>query len=255
MNRKIIDVAHKFRNHYFPDSLVAFLAGSFIRGEATKYSDLDIVIIYQKLPNAYRESFQFEGFPVEAFVHDNETLNYFFARVDGPSGIPALPQMISEGIEIPGPTQFSRELKALSNAFMDAGPIPWTSEENRVVRYGITDILDDMRDPLSNAELLASASQLYPMLADYYLRSNGFWSAKGKSIPRTLKRESPEMSSMFIEAFDQLFKKGDASIVIDLAEKLLLPDGGLVFAGDKRDAPAEWRKKPLDSQDNKNQNK
>lgn len=39
--------------------------------------------------------------PLEAFVHDPETRNYFFFEVDRPSGIPALPQMVLEGIEIP----------------------------------------------------------------------------------------------------------------------------------------------------------
>ncbi|NJM54129.1 MAG: nucleotidyltransferase domain-containing protein [Blastocatellia bacterium] len=40
-----------------------FLAGSIIRGEGTKYSDLDIVVIFENLPNAYRESFYFQDFP------------------------------------------------------------------------------------------------------------------------------------------------------------------------------------------------
>ncbi len=34
---------------------VIFLAGSVVRGEGTAYSDLDLVVIFDKLPAAYRE--------------------------------------------------------------------------------------------------------------------------------------------------------------------------------------------------------
>jgi hypothetical protein len=46
------------------------------------YSDLDLVVIYKRLPNAYGESFRFDDMPVEALIHD-PTLNYFCG--DGPS--------------------------------------------------------------------------------------------------------------------------------------------------------------------------
>ena len=84
-----------------------FLAGSIVRGESTPFSDLDLVVIFDKLPAAYRESFYFQGFPIEAFVHDPETLNYFLYEIDRPSGIPSLAQMIVEGIEIPKPNDLS----------------------------------------------------------------------------------------------------------------------------------------------------
>ena len=35
----------------YPEADVVFLAGSVVRGEATKTSDLDLVVIYKKLPN------------------------------------------------------------------------------------------------------------------------------------------------------------------------------------------------------------
>lgn len=62
------------------------------------------------LPCAYRESFTFGGYPVEAFVHDPATLEYFFLEVDRPSGVPALAQMVVEGIEIPASSAGVKEL-------------------------------------------------------------------------------------------------------------------------------------------------
>jgi len=38
----------------YPGASVIFLAGSIVRGESTPFSDLDLVVIFDKLPAAYR---------------------------------------------------------------------------------------------------------------------------------------------------------------------------------------------------------
>jgi predicted nucleotidyltransferase len=48
---------------HFADAQVIFLAGSVIRGEGTRSSDLDIVVIHKKLSAAYRRSFMYQGWP------------------------------------------------------------------------------------------------------------------------------------------------------------------------------------------------
>src|SRR5215467_1082767 len=122
MDMRIIDVANAIRAARYRDAAAMFAAGSIVRGEGTTFSDLDLVVVYARLPCAYRESFRFDGYPIEAFVHDPATLEYFFLDVDGPSGVPALPQMIVEGIEIPGPSEMSRQLKRRAVAVIEAGP-------------------------------------------------------------------------------------------------------------------------------------
>ena len=99
-----------------------FLAGSLVREEGTPYSDLDLVVVFKRLPTAYRESFHFQGYPVEAFVHDPETLNYFFTEVDRPSGIPSLMQMVVEGVEVPDTTSPALRLKQLAESVLAMGP-------------------------------------------------------------------------------------------------------------------------------------
>jgi hypothetical protein len=74
------------------------------------------VVVYSSLPCAYRESFIFRKLPVEAFVHNPETLEYFSVEMDRAAGIPALPQMVVEGREIPNSTDLSRMLKARAAA-------------------------------------------------------------------------------------------------------------------------------------------
>src|SRR5215216_7592421 len=93
------EAAQGIRRDRYDGARVLFLAGSVMRGEATPASDLDIVVVYGQLPNAYREAFVYAGWPVETFVHDAETLERFF-EADRRRGLPALMSMVWEGVEV-----------------------------------------------------------------------------------------------------------------------------------------------------------
>ena len=83
MQDELITVTSEIRAERYPRSDVIFLAGSLVRGGGTATSDLDLVVVFERLPSAYRESFQFRQWPVEAFVHDPETLRYFSSESTG----------------------------------------------------------------------------------------------------------------------------------------------------------------------------
>lgn len=212
-----------------------------VRDEATAYSDLDLVVIFESVENAQRRSFVFDGWPVEAFIHDAQTLEYFFREVDRPSGIPSLPNMVNEGIELPENTEFGSRLKCLAAKVLEEGPIPWSQKERENSRYSISDMVEDIREPRSSDELRIVVSSLYAAIADHFLRSQNQWSAKGKSIPRRLHSVDPEFHERFTEAFETAFVKEDVGSIIRLCEGVLEPDGGFLFEGYIRDAPREWR--------------
>ena len=236
----LIKITNEILQTKYPSAEFAFLAGSIVRGEGTAFSDLDIVVIFENLPTAYRESFYFQGFPVETFVHTAETLNYFF-EMDAKSGIPSLQQMVSEGIEIPNSCELSEILKKIANEFLN-NPPKISDEEIRTFQYWITDLIDDIREPRSKSELTATGTRLYEAISDCYLRTNNQWSAKGKTIPRKLQKANLEFYQKFTESFEELFVDGKTERVIKLAENLLKKHGGFMFDGIRLDAPPEWKK-------------
>jgi hypothetical protein len=241
VDESLIAIANAVYRERYSDAQALFLAGSLIRGEGTSTSDLDLVVVFKQLQAAYRESFLFGQRRVEAFVHDPETLRYFFANVDGVSGVPSLQAMVSEGIEIPRPTQLSQSLKELAKQIIAGGPPPWEKSEIDASRYMITNLIDDLREPRSRAEQTACASTLYSAIANHYLRTRGQWSAKDKTIPRQLRRHAASFSENFDAAFEALFRDGDSHKVNALAEEMLAFDGGWLFDGYAVRAPADWR--------------
>jgi len=238
----LIKITKQILDDRYPDADVIFLAGSLLRGEGTPYSDLDLVVIFEQLPHPWRESFNFQGYPVEAFVNDPETLNYFMNEIGRPSGHSSLAHMVSEGVEVPGPTKISLSLKRITADLIAAGPPKLRDEDERKLRYTITNLIDDIRLPRSKEELVASGAELYGALANYYFRANGLWSAVNKSIPRRLGKANPELCSRFREGFDQLFAGGKSDKVIALAEEILKRHGGFLFDGYKHEASPDCRK-------------
>jgi len=222
---------------------VIFLAGSVMRGEASTYSDIDIVVIFPKLESAYRESFFHLEWPVEAFVHDPETLRYFLERIDRQAASATLADMVFEGIETPAPTELSTQLKAMAESYLQRGPLEWTKAEIEDLRYQISELIDDIREPRSRPELMAAGSAIYPILAEFFLRSKGQFVSRGKAILKRLKRVDPGFSRRFADAFELLFQSGRGEKIIELAEELLAPHGGLLFDGYKRQTNPEWRLK------------
>ena len=227
----------------FAEAQVLFLAGSVMRGEGTPHSDLDVVVVYSKLPAAYRESLVHRGWPVELFVHDPETLAYFCAQ-DRERGVPSLPSMLAEGQELPASTPFSRRLKSDAQALLRNGPPAWSPSEIDRARYGLSDLCDDLRQPRGDHQRLATGCRLYPALADFYLRSQLQWSATGKSLPGRLRAVNAALAERFQACFQQLFGAGDSGPVLELCQEILRPFGGFLFEGPALPAPESWRQLP-----------
>jgi len=238
----LIGVTREIHRDRYITANVILLAGSHVRGTATRYSDLDLVVIFDQLPNAYRESFYASGFPVEAFVHDPETLYFFLTESDRPTGMASLAQMIIEGIEVPGSSVLSTEMKALASMAYGQGPPRLTAHQIDDIRYRITGLIDDIRDPRSHAELLATGTELYNEVANFRLRTSGEWGAKGKSIPWRLSESDPDFAQRYVSAFETLFTLKRPADAIRLAEEIIEPFGGLHFDGYRREASPAARK-------------
>ncbi len=220
----------------YQGAVLAFMAGSVVRGEASTYSDIDLVVIYDHIEQPFRESFIHKDWPVEAFVHDSDSLQEWFAT-DAQQGRSSLLEMISEGLEVPAASQLSTELKKQAEKLILQGPIALTGEEIEDRRYRISNLLDDIRDPRSREELIAAAAVLYKELADFYLRGRTLWSAEGKTVLRRLRKADPAFLRRFSEAFEALYTQNQISKAVALTEDLLNEHGGVLFEGYRRQRP------------------
>ena len=243
-----LEAATRVWRERYAGARVVFLAGSVLRGEATPTSDLDLVVVYERLPHARREAFVYDGWPVETFVQDPETLSHYF-DVDRRRGIPSMMRMVIEGVEVPAASDFSEALKQEAARVYEGGPPVWDADELRLRRYRLTDWLDDLRHPRSAEELVATGVYLYQDFADFFLRARGLWSAHSKTIPRRLREVDAGFAESFGRAFESLFTDKRTGPAIALVEQALEPFGGFLFEGfERHSTPADRRPAAAENQ-------
>ncbi len=218
----------------------AYVAGAIMRGEGTYLSDIDLVVVFDRLDAARRESFLVDGVPVEAFVHDPETLAWFVEE-DIARGRPSILNMIAEGSVIGAHPDSAEALRADISARLASGPPPLSTSALNALRYEITDAIDDLLGDRRADEVMAIGALLHPKLVELVLRGRGHWNGAGKWAPRLLAKMDTGLAGRFDTAFRALFAEGDPGLVIALADAELARHGGRLFDGDCREAPASWR--------------
>jgi RimJ/RimL family protein N-acetyltransferase len=225
----------------YEDAQAVFWAGSVATNQGTDSSDLDLVIVFEKVARAYRKAFIYDGWPIDAFIHDLDTLRYFCGKLEASDGKPALINMTLHGQEILAQSSLSIEAKVIAADALANGPDAWTQAQIDKERFLITDILDDIKSPKNKDEQIISAVHLFEPLLQFYFRAATKWTASGKSLIRLFKQENPELAEEWTTAFEILIQTGDASGIESAVTKILAPHGGYLWDGFRSDAPAEWK--------------
>ncbi|KQW86152.1 nucleotidyltransferase [Devosia sp. Root413D1] len=223
----------------FAGAACAFVAGSIMRGEGTIGSDIDLVVLFPRLERAWRESFVADDFPIEAFVHDPETLAYYLDK-DIESGRPIMLDMVTSGVVIGPQRTLAEPIRATAARALAAGPRPLDGPAYDTMRYMASDLIDDLRGRRPPAEIAAIAAQLHPRLIDLMLLGRGAWTGAGKWGPRLLRRLDGQLADRFDAAF-RTAALGDGAALMALAEAELGRHGGHCFDGYKQQAPLDAR--------------
>ncbi len=225
----------------YKDAKAVFWAGSVSQNQGTDSSDLDLVIIFESMTHAYREAFVYDGWPIDTFIHDLDTLRYFCGKLEAEDGRPALINMILSGQEILAQNELSNQAKAIANEALVQGPNGWSIDQINKERFLITDILDDIKFPKSKEEQIISAMHLFEPLIQFYFRAQKKWAASGKTLMSIFKGDNPCMAIELNKSFKDLLQTGDFSGFETVVIKILAPYGGYLWDGFRSDAPADWK--------------
>ena len=239
-------IAVRLVRERYPSAVAAIIGGSFATGRQTASSDIDLLLLFDHVECAWRDTKVAEGRTVELFGHDLATFDYFCREMDAPGGKVPLAMMVVEGENILDAGEAHARLHALAQAIDLAGP-PVLDEENlRRRRYAVTTALEDLVDSTQPGEALAVACQLYEWLADLHLRAAGQWSGGGKHLFRRLQAFDAAIAAQLdgalrlaasdLPAGQQAFGQ--------VAAAVLAPVGGPLLAGFTLPAPAHWRSTP-----------
>lgn len=230
-----IDTARRFVEERFPNAHVALVGGSVIRGEATSTSDLDIVLIDDQEDAPLRASYVYEDWPIEVFVHTEESLPEWIAK-DGKRQRPSMAMMVAESVPIRGNEVLVDRMKEIARALLEHGPERLTPEGLEDWRYSLTDLLDDFLGADDLNEGMFVANDLAVEIANLSLLLHGRWLGSGKWVPRALTRLDPSLTSRLTDALKTYYRTEDKRLLIALADETLNRAGGRLFEGYYRSA-------------------
>lgn len=223
-----VELAERFIASRFPTASIAVIGGSTSRGERTRTSDIDLLLIGEHLfPDGRTGAAltdEYEGEILEVFAYTPAGFEDWAQRsID--QHRPVIVHMLVEGHVVRG----GQELDALRAAWsrrLDEGP---ALEEHELSfrRYVITDVLDDLRDSTDALERQVLAATLFERTAELMLLTAGKWVGAGKYLPRRLRALPAER----VDALAGPYLTGDVDGLADAVEKELVAAGGRVQSG------------------------
>ena len=239
-------IAVRLVRERYPTAVAAIIGGSFATGRQTPTSDIDLLLLFEHVDCAWRDTRVAEGRTVELFAHDVATFTYFCKEMDAPGGTVPLARMVVEGENILAASDAYARLQALAHAIDKAGPPVLDVENLQRRRYAITTALEDLVDSTQPGEALAVACQLYSALADLHLRAAGVWSGGGKHLFRRLQAYDAAIAGQLDGALRLVASDLPAGqrAFGQVAAAVLAPVGGPLLDGFFLPAPAHWRSAP-----------
>lgn len=223
------DAAIQFTNRQFPDASIIILAGSVASGHITKHSDLDLLIVDDTQDGPFHACYVESGWPIEVFVITHKTYKKMF-RVNYVAGLGTLQRMCAEG-KLLKDAGSGVKLQAEARKLLDKGPPQWSLDEMNFKRYEITECLEDLADTWKSGEELFVAGKLAQLIHEFVLRVNGKWVGDGKWMVRALHRYNPQFCERYVSTFQRFYQTGQREELIHLADEILEPYGGRLFAG------------------------
>ncbi|XVU20752.1 nucleotidyltransferase domain-containing protein [Actinoplanes sp. CA-054009] len=218
-----VDVARELVLDRFPEASWAMLTGSVLTAARTAGSDLDIVVMLAPGRAAHRESLRHRGWPVELFVQTPERLTEFLGR-ELAARKPSTHRMLATGAVLFGDPG---DLPARCARVLAEGPGEPAKQEKDWIRYGLTDLLDDLEHAADPGERLVIATALWTESARAALSLAGGWLGGGKWLLRELRALDPALAERWLAARDE---------PAALAAELLDRHGGRLFEGYSRTA-------------------
>ncbi|MER6425764.1 nucleotidyltransferase domain-containing protein [Streptomyces sp. NPDC001137] len=215
-----------------PAARAAFLGGSVLTEHRTPLSDLDIVVLLHGTPAPYRESLQAGDWPVELFVHTDESWHTFVDREVRKRRSPLL-WMCANSTLLFDMDGIGERLATEARKLALAGPPPTTPEEIEDFRYAITDLLDDLAGSTDPGEQLFISSELARRTGELALALGDAWRGGGKWLARRLEDTAPGLNTRLHHAVRGALN-GQPEALVYVVDEVLSRAGGRLWAGYRR---------------------
>jgi hypothetical protein len=225
--RSAAAVARDLVTERFPGAVQAWLSGSTVLGGATATSDLDVTVLLEHT-EVHRESLVYDEWPVELFVH-TETSIYRFVAKDLARRRPTMARLVGQGIPLV-PFGGGAEVRADCRGVLAAGPPALSDDQLALLRYGLTDLVDDLSGVAPGPEATAVSVEVWRQSAELALGAARHWSGGGKWLVRELVSLDVDLAGRLDAALRSALV-GETGALVAQAQGVLDRCGGRLWDG------------------------
>lgn len=235
MGMDVLDLARALVLERHPDARAAFLGGSVLTSRRTARSDLDVVVLLDGPPAPYRQSLRYGNWPVELFVHTEDSWHSFVTPEIVQRNSPLL-WMCADGVLLLDADGTGARIADTAKRLAAAGPPPVTDTALEDARYALTDLLDDFAACTDAGERLFVVAELVRRTGELALLTHGAWLGGGKWLARRLEPVAPDLAACLDETA-QAALRGAPEGLTSLVTEVLDTAGGPVWEGYRRSGP------------------
>ncbi|RIW28690.1 nucleotidyltransferase domain-containing protein [Bacillus salacetis] len=229
MRDEIKHVTQQFIEANFSESEVVWIGGSAAKGNLTKESDIDLVII-DEAETPRLQCYEFQGWKIEAFIYTALSLELQFQAARY-RGIPTIIRMCADGLLIKDERGTGKEVTERAVSLFEQGPERWSEGRIGEAKYQITDHLSDFRSSEDFEESVFILNKLVSTLAEMVLKAEGKWTGEGKWFARELRSYDHELSGKLVSSSRHFMQTEDKNELISLIHSVLDQYGGELFEG------------------------
>jgi len=215
---------------HYPEALVAVLAGSSARGQATPTSDLDIVLVLPGEARSFRRTSRHEGQLAEVFAYTPDELRRWW-DADAATGRCTLANMCASGLLLRGEQDGGPAMQQQARAFLAAGPPAVDDDELAARRYRLTATVDDLCDATDAGERQVLAAEVLLEAAQLHLLIQRQWLGQGKWLLRRLRATAPDLAERLIQAHQHALCAGQVQTLAKVVNDVLQGGGGRLAEG------------------------
>ena len=224
----------------YSDVRAIFWSGSASKGQATEGSDLDLLLIFDYVPNACKENFYYDGWPIDVSIHDLDTLRYRMYVGEPARGMQFISSSILDALEILPANPIGEEAKRMAEDAFNRGPEKPSRYDIDIDIERITDYMHDIKFSNNRPEQILVLLYLLESLINFYFRAQGKWSYCCKALMQKFQADTPFLANEVHEACEYFFRTGGTSGIEDVVNKIVSPYGRK-FRSFRRDCPPEHR--------------
>ncbi|WP_206446332.1 nucleotidyltransferase domain-containing protein [Agrococcus sp. KRD186] len=191
-----LEIARRFVEQEFPGADSAVVAGSTASGRRTATSDIDLLVLGPEGmlgdADSLAANYAFEGEAMEVFAYTEAGFDRWANR-GVEEARPVIVDMLVGGTAVlTGPTLL--RLRPDWAAVLARGPVV-DRRRLDLMRYAVTDLLDDLLDAHDALEQRTIMACLFEDVAALALLANGRWLGRGKHLVRRLRAWSPDRAN------------------------------------------------------------